>query len=269
MGWPTLPESGSAGLPNYAVRGMTVSNIADLAAVTVAAAAFDGLTAAEGQRFYLDGQSTGAQKGIYVCGAVSGGVAIFTRAADWAAGLVIKTGALIAVDAGTVNANTLWMITNAGDVTVGTTTPTIAEASAAALGLTLSGGVLTSAYPFNIPAGTVAAVGLSIAGVAGTGLYQYAGAYPACAKAGTRIWWGGDGVLHSDANFYTDGALLCAAQLDLTAIAAGGSNFKFTKTTDTPATTYTAHVASTDPAGYVEIREAAGGATPYYIPFFT
>jgi hypothetical protein len=61
-------------------------------------------------------------------------------------------------------------------------------------------------------------------------------------------------------------SLAVAAPLNLTAITAGGPNFKITKTSDTPVTTYTAHVPSTDPAGYIEILE---GANVRYIPFYT
>ena len=161
-------------VPTYQVRGMTVSNIADLTAVTVAAAAFDGLTIAQDERVYLAAQSTGAENGPYICGVVSGGVAVFTRAKEWDTGTIIETGSLIAVDAGTVNANTLWMITNAGDVTVGTTTPTISQASAGALGLTLSGGVLTSANRILAPAGTQLAPGLNVGSATGWGFHTSA-----------------------------------------------------------------------------------------------
>lgn len=53
---------------------------------------------------------------------------------------------------------------------------------------------------------------------------------------------------------------------DLSSIPAGAPTLKVTATSDTPATTYTAHVASTDPAGYVEILV---GSTSFYIPYFT
>src|SRR5574342_585313 len=107
----------------HKVRGRITTNVANLAVFTVAGN--DGLTYAEGERIYLDGQSTGAQKGIYVVGVVGGGTAALTRAADWAAADTIPTGTLIAVDAGTANGNQVLMISNAGDVLVGTTTPAL------------------------------------------------------------------------------------------------------------------------------------------------
>lgn len=109
----------------HKVRGLITANIADLAAFTVAGN--DGLTYAEGERVYLNGQSTGAEKGPYVVGVVASGTAPLTRAGDWAAAAVIPSGTLVVVDAGTSNGNSLWMINNAGDVTVATTTPVLEE----------------------------------------------------------------------------------------------------------------------------------------------
>ncbi|MFI0434026.1 MAG: hypothetical protein ACH36H_12910, partial [Candidatus Nanopelagicales bacterium] len=50
------------------VRGVVYSNVASLAAFTVASN--DGLTYTEGQRVLLANQTTAAQNGIYVVGAV-------------------------------------------------------------------------------------------------------------------------------------------------------------------------------------------------------
>jgi hypothetical protein len=112
------------------VRGALTSNIADLAVFTVANN--DGLTYSAGQRILLAGQSTGAQEGIYVVGAVGGGTAALTRAPDWAAAAVVPGGTLVVVDAGTANANTVYMVTNAAGVTVATTDPTFTQLRTAA-----------------------------------------------------------------------------------------------------------------------------------------
>src|SRR5262245_50683244 len=64
----------------HKVRGVVDADVADLEAFTVAGN--DGLTYAEGQRVFLAAQSTGAQIGIYVVGAVDAGVAPLTRALD-------------------------------------------------------------------------------------------------------------------------------------------------------------------------------------------
>ena len=52
-----------------------------------------------------------------------------------------------------------------------------------------------------------------------------------------------------------------AGYLDLSAISAGNPNLKVTATSDTPGTSYTAHVPSADPAGFIEIL--VGGSTRY------
>lgn len=61
-------------------------------------------------------------------------------------------------------------------------------------------------------------------------------------------------------------AVTSAVKLDLSGIAASGSNMVITATSDTPTTTYTAHVASTDPAGYMKITV---GGNSRYLPFYT
>lgn len=113
---------GMAGL--HRVRCMITTNVANVSAFTVASR--DGLTLVEGDRVYLNGQTTAEQNGPYRVGAVSVGSAALTRCVDWAAGAVIPTGTLVAVDAGTVNGNKLFMLTNTGDVTVASTAPTVA-----------------------------------------------------------------------------------------------------------------------------------------------
>lgn len=111
----------------HKVRGVATADVSDLGAFDVDGAESDGLTYAEGERILLANQSTGAENGVYVVGAVAAGVAPLTRALDWADAEVIPTGTLVVVDAGTANANTIYMVTNAGDVTVDTTTPTFAQ----------------------------------------------------------------------------------------------------------------------------------------------
>lgn len=61
-------------------------------------------------------------------------------------------------------------------------------------------------------------------------------------------------------------SLKSSVKFDLSAIAAGSANLVITATNATPATTYSSHIASTDPAGYVQISV---GGNARYIPFFT
>lgn len=56
------------------------------------------------------------------------------------------------------------------------------------------------------------------------------------------------------------------AILNISGIAAGSDNLKITKTNATPAVTYTAHVASTDPQGFIQLNDGSG--TVAYIPYY-
>jgi len=103
------------------VRGVVTANVADLAAFTVAGN--DGLTYAAGQRVLLAAQTTATQDGIYVVGAVGGGTAPLTRAADMAAASVQPAGMEVAVNEGTLFGNTKWFATLAGANTVATSAP--------------------------------------------------------------------------------------------------------------------------------------------------
>lgn len=114
----------------HAVRGLATANVADLSAMSTT---LDGLTLVAGDRVLLAGQSTGAERGIYVVGTVDAGAAPVTRAADWAAAASIPPGTLVAVAAGTAGANKLYQVTNATAVTVATTTPTFSHLPNAAL----------------------------------------------------------------------------------------------------------------------------------------
>lgn len=104
--------------------GMATGNVADLAAFPVAN---DGLTLTAGKRVLLPLQSTGSQNGIYVVGAVAGGVAPLTRAPDFNEAAEVKPNALVAVSGGTVGANRIYQLTVAAPPTIGTTSLTFAR----------------------------------------------------------------------------------------------------------------------------------------------
>lgn len=105
----------------HSVRGVVTSNVADLAAFTVAT--HDGLTFVEGDYVLLAKQSTGSQDGIYVVGVVAVGAAPLTRAADWAAAMVLPANSMVVVGEGTAWKNSRWFASVAGAVTVATTSP--------------------------------------------------------------------------------------------------------------------------------------------------
>lgn len=103
------------------VRGVVFANVADLNAFTVAGN--DGLTYVEGQRVLLANQTTAAQCGIYVVGAVGGGTAPLTRAPDMAATQAIENGMIVEVSEGTIFAGSTWKAMCTGAKVVGTDDP--------------------------------------------------------------------------------------------------------------------------------------------------
>lgn len=116
-----LAAQGQVVLPNRQVRGVVASNVADLAAFTVAGN--DGLTFVEGDRVLLALQTTAAQCGIYVVGPVAGGTAKLSRAPDMAALTDIENGREVDVSEGTLYAGTTWRAMCTGAKVVGTDDP--------------------------------------------------------------------------------------------------------------------------------------------------
>lgn len=105
------------------VRGVVYANVASLAAFTVAD---NGITYVEGDRVLLAAQSTGAQNGVYVVGAVATGTAPLTRATDMPAALVLPLGSIVETGPeGTYYANSSWKATatTTGGAVIGTNDP--------------------------------------------------------------------------------------------------------------------------------------------------
>lgn len=100
-----------AGLTMHnSVRAKTIGNSALSGAVNV-----DGVVVATGDRILVASQTDGTQNGIYI--ANTGGV--WTLAPDAKIG-TIKAGAMLIVQEGAVNADTLWVLTNDGAITAST-----------------------------------------------------------------------------------------------------------------------------------------------------
>lgn len=108
-----------------AVRVATTAN-GTLASAFANGQTVDGVTLATGDRILLKDQSTGSQNGIYTVNA-SGAP---TRATDADANAEIG-GMFAFVQEGTANADTGWLCTNDGSITVGTTALTFVQFSAA------------------------------------------------------------------------------------------------------------------------------------------
>ena len=103
-------------------RGVCTSNMSLTAFVGVSGGTpQDGVTYAQGEYVLLAGQTSKAENGLYVVGAVASGTAPLTRAPDWSTGTVLPAAATVELSAGTLFALTTWKVTTAGAVTVGTT----------------------------------------------------------------------------------------------------------------------------------------------------
>ena len=104
-------------------RGICSANMSVTAFVGVTGGtAQDGVTYVAGERTYLANQTTSAENGLYIVGAVASGTAPLTRAPEMLAGVVLNGGFEVKVSEGTLFANTTWKCTTTGLVTVATTT---------------------------------------------------------------------------------------------------------------------------------------------------
>ena len=119
---------------------------ASTANVTIAGpgAAIDGVTLASGDRVLLKDQTAGATNGIYIW---NGAAAAMTRAGDMDATSEITGGAFTFVEEGTVNADSGWVISTDGAITLGTTAHAWTQFSGAGMitagdGLVKSGNTL-------------------------------------------------------------------------------------------------------------------------------
>lgn len=146
----------------FAVRVVATTNVNTASAPTT----IDGVTLAANDRVLLQGQTTASQNGIYV---FNGAASAMTRATDMDAGTEFS-GALVAVQAGT-NSGSLWLCTNNGTVTVGTTSITFVEINKAAdlqagTGITISGNTISVATSY------AGGTSITTVGTIGTGTWQ-------------------------------------------------------------------------------------------------
>lgn len=126
----------------YQARGLVTSNIASLAAFTVAGN--DGLTYSQGQIVWLVGQTTAAQNGPYAVGAVAGGTAALTRPAWWNTGDVKAPGVEVHINEGTTWKGYVWYATATGSITVGTTDPAFYPRRQSFTTAAMTGGTVTT-----------------------------------------------------------------------------------------------------------------------------
>lgn len=126
------------------VQGLDVKQscrAASTANVTISnpgTAVFDGVTLSNGERILLKNQSTGSQNGIYV---FNGSGSAMTRATDADASSEVTSGMYVWIEEGTTNADTGWILTTDGAITLGTTSLTFTQFSGA--GQITAGNALT------------------------------------------------------------------------------------------------------------------------------
>ncbi len=122
-----------------AVAWKTVVAAATTANITLSGAqTIDGYAAVAGDRVLVKAQTNAFDNGIYVVAAGA-----WARAADSAVSATIVQQVVMVLN-GTVNQRTIWLNTNTGVITIGTTNVTYASASSGASATTLTGDVTGS-----------------------------------------------------------------------------------------------------------------------------
>ena len=122
--------------------------VATTANITIATAlnngdTLDGVTLATNDRILVKNQSTGSENGIYVVAASP------ARSTDFDASAEVSGGAFTFVEEGTTNADSGWVVTTNGAITVGTTALSFAQFSGAGqitagTGLTKTGNTINA-----------------------------------------------------------------------------------------------------------------------------
>ena len=117
------------------VRVATTANITALNGS--APNTLDGVTLAANDRILVKDQGTGSQNGIYYVAILGTGAnGTWTRATDADGVGELTAGSVVLVEEGTANADSKWMLTTDGTITIGTTALTFARKDAgAAVGL--------------------------------------------------------------------------------------------------------------------------------------
>lgn len=102
---------------------------ATLTGVALGALSVDGTTVTVGQRILVKNEASGLKNGIYTVTVVgsAGVVYVLTRATDYDTTAEIQAGDVLTVTAGATIADTTWLMTATGAITVGTTALTFSQ----------------------------------------------------------------------------------------------------------------------------------------------
>ena len=124
-----LIAAGAANDYKASVRAATTANITTLAGG--APNTLDGVTLVANDRILVKDQTTASQNGIYYVATLGTGAnGTWTRATDADQAGELTSGAIVAVEEGTTNADSQWMLTTDGTITIGTTSLTFTRLGA-------------------------------------------------------------------------------------------------------------------------------------------
>lgn len=125
------------------VRAATTANITLSGTQTI-----DGVALEAGDRVLVKNQTTGSQNGIYVVAADA-----WTRATDADSDADVTKAMTVPVEGGgTTNGGTVWLLSNSGAITVGTTDLTFVQIGAAGAAYTAGAGLTANGNEFNVVA---------------------------------------------------------------------------------------------------------------------
>lgn len=139
------------------VRAATTTNITLTGTQTV-----DGVALIAGDRVLVKDQTTATANGIYVVAAGA-----WARATDFDDNIEVTAAAAIPVEAGTVNGDAVFILTNDGSITIGSTSLTFTRlgGSGATYTAGANGGLILSGSAFSIQLDTNSGLALGAGGV--------------------------------------------------------------------------------------------------------
>jgi hypothetical protein len=174
----------------------------------------DGVTLATGDRILIKNQADGAENGIYVV-AASGAP---TRATDADSSVEVTGGMFTFVEEGTTNADSGWVLTNNGSITVGTTALTFVQFSGAGQ-ITAGAGLTKTGNTLDV-GGTADRITVNADTVDIASTYVGQSSITTLGTIGTGTWEATDvAVLHGG----TGSSTASGARTNLAATSAGGS----------------------------------------------
>jgi hypothetical protein len=207
---PTATVATTAALPANTYANGTSGVGATLTATANGALTVDGYAVAAGDRVLVKNEAAGANNGLYVVTQPGTGATPYILTRDVEMDTAAEfAGAFIPVeDAGTANANSLWLCTNTADPTVGTTAITFVQLNkgtdlAAGTGISITGNTVAIATGYvgqtsittlgTITAGTWQGTAVAV-GFGGTGSGTAAGARTNLGAVGKYSALIGDGT---------------------------------------------------------------------------